>query len=360
MQPGAGTACLWRMRVVLGLAAAVVITAAAPARAQPEPIDPCAAGTRDRAAGHLARAHLALSLCARAEGVGADAARAALPALEKRLRAKGYAAVTVDTDPADARGQVDSLGALTFPTPFTVWLAPGVAHQVSARKDGYYGAAVQVRFDDPEPFSLPLRLDPIEEEPKDEKVDFSDEGEVGAVHTSADLPGAAHDELLPRRFRGGVYQPDTELQRPWHLGLAVGAGRTDLIGGGGARARLGLAVAAVLDYRIRGRFHVVPEVGVAQRGVDQAGVTQLTVPIAAAVRLRDWLELGAGPELAVNLATDLPDAATFVLGANAAARLLLRAGPGRLFVEVGAHLGLTATAGDSRTTAATARLGYLY
>ncbi len=360
MQPGAGTACLWPMRLVLGLATAVVLAAATPARAQPGPVDPCAAGRRDRTAGHLARAHLALSLCARGEGADADAARAALPALEHSLRAKGYAAVTVDTDPPDARGQVDSLGELTFPTPFTVWLAPGVAHQVSARKDGYHGAARQVRVDDPSPFSLPLRLDPIEEKPKDEKVDFSDEGEVGAVQTASDLPGAKHDDLLPTRYRGGIYAPDTQLPRSWHVGLAIGAGRTDLIGGGGARARLGLAVAALLDYQVRGRFHVVPEVGVAQRGGDQASVTQLTVPIAAAVRPRSWLELGAGPELAINLAKDLPDTATFELGANAATRLLLAAGPGRLFVELGAHLGLTPTSGDARTTAATARLGYLY
>ncbi len=178
--------------------------------------------------------------------------------------------------------------------------------------------------------------------------------------SAADLPGARHDALLPTRFRGGVYEPDAELPRRWRVGLAVGAGRAELIGGGAARARLGLAVAALLDYRVRGAFCLVPEVGIAQRGADGAALTQLTLPVAAAWHPRDWLELGAGPELAVNLANELPDATTFELGANAAARLLLPAGPGRLFIDVGAHLGLTRADSDRRTTAATARLGYLY
>ncbi len=165
--------------------------------------------------------------------------------LDKALAKQKYARVEVMTTPEGGSAFVDVAEDLTFATPRTVWLAPGV-HDITAVVDGTPVSRTTMRFAEDDRAAALLELPPPPDAPGTQELNFAEDG--GPPEMTVGQPkDEKFKSLLSDKYLKGINAQGEAIVVPEPRGeLWVGAGYTSRV--------MGVAVGVQPRYRVAGGF----------------------------------------------------------------------------------------------------------
>jgi hypothetical protein len=244
--------------------------------------DRCADGIDAAKKGDLPRASLYLDNCTDEASVDAAADVA------KKLRASNLSALSISSTPDALEGETDALPGEKFTTPATIWTKAGTYKVTVAGFSQQVTVGPRTR--------TPVIINAIvkKHDPKDGKVDFTEETPEQSAHTGPP-PAVKHGSILPKKFRGAAGLDPTEAGEledpfayraanvPWRLGVRAGADWTS--------DGLGAHVAALASRPIAGPVSLAARLDFAHAAIDTIGMNAGIDAALVGDRIRGGLAL---------------------------------------------------------------------